>query len=288
MKKHNTSSALMRFRPGKKTFAYKIKIFLFCILTFVTVVHCTVTSMLNSSNIKVTAHRGSCIFSPENTVASVIEAITLGVDYVEIDVQLTKDGQIILLHDSSFERTAGVKAHPWELTYDEILNLNVEEHISSTFPIHTIPLLEEIIRLCPNSVILNIELKNYGHSQDLPQKIVEIIEENNFIDNCIISSSSITLLKEVNRLNHQIKTGIITSSPIKYLHSENNFLDIYIINYIALTPELSLYIHSLGKEIYCWTPNSKIAIEYAIHSGADNIITDKIALANLLILQYQK
>ena len=81
--------------------------------------------LLISADIKITAHRGSTVLSPENSISSVVEALALNVDYIEVDAQLTKDGKVILLHDRTFKRTAGITSKPKDLTYEEMQNINV-------------------------------------------------------------------------------------------------------------------------------------------------------------------
>ena len=271
---------LLEIQKTKKRIKY-IKNFIFIFVIFTFLLQLIISSLLNFSTIKVTAHRGSTFISPENTIASILEAITQDIDYIEIDVQLTKDGKVILLHDSTFYRTAGVKIKPSELTYEEIQKINVGNYKSDAF-FHSAPLLENVLDICPKTITLNIELKDYGNNQQLPQKVIAILEEKNCINNVVISSNSISFLRIVNALNPEIKVGLITSSALFSTYNKK-FIDFYSINYNAITPSLVLYIHSLGKQVYCWTPNSKITINYAIYSGVDNIITDRTSLAKILI-----
>lgn len=259
------------------------KIVLFWGIVIFVVYRVVLSLLLISSNIEITAHRGSTNLAPENTMASVVEAIALNVDYIEIDVQLSKDEQVILLHDATFKRTAGIPLAPYMLTYEEIKELNVGNYKFDTLKF-VAPLLEDVIKICKYSCKLNIELKDYGHSQNLVAKVVELIEGNDFVDNCVITSKSTQLLKQVRNLNPNIKIGLITSSASLSTYVQNKFVDFYSINITALSPSITLYAHSNNKKIYCWTPNNKITIETAIHLGADNIITNNVSLTQILII----
>lgn len=240
--------------------------------------------ILMSSNIEITAHRGSTNIAPENTIASVIEAIALDVNSIEIDVQMSKDGEVFLLHDSSFKRTAKVRAYPWSLSYEEIKAINVGAYKTDTVGFYA-PLLDEVIKICSlSSVDLNVELKDYGHSQQLPDEVIKIIKENDFIDKCVITSSSKKLLRKVRDIEPSIKIGLITSSTNLATYISNRFVDFYSVSYLALSPSIAVLIHSMQKEIYCWTPNNRIAIESAIRSGVDNIITNNVTLAKFLVV----
>lgn len=261
----------------------KRRAILFCLITIFIIYRAVLSMILISSNIEITSHRGSTNLAPENTMASIIEAIALDVDYIEIDVQLSKDEQIILLHDSTFKRTAGIPIAPYMLTYEEIKEINAGNYKFDTFKFD-VPLLEDVMKICQYSCKLNIELKDYGHNQNLATKVVELIEENDFGNNCVITSKSARLLKQVRKLNPNIKIGLITSSASLSTYVQNSFVDFYSVNITALSPSITLYAHSNNKEIHCWTPNTTVAIKAAIHLGADNIITNNVPLTKLLIV----
>lgn len=241
---------------------------------------------LMRSNIAITAHRGATNIAPENTVASVLEAIALGADYVEIDVQLTKDDKVVLLHDTTFKRVAGVGVIARELMYEEILHLNVGAY--KTEIDFRAPLLKEVFDVCMFSPIkINIELKNYKGNEMLPYEVVKLIKEYDFIDKCVITSYSQNFLKIVKRLCPEIRVGLISSSTSLTTYLNCRFVDFYSVNYISLSPSIVMYIHSQHKEIYCWTPSNKLTIERAIRKGADNIITNNVTLTRLLIVSSQ-
>lgn len=261
----------------------KRRVILFCLITIFIIYRAVLSMILISSNIEITSHRGSTNLAPENTMASIIEAIALDVDYIEIDVQLSKDEQIILLHDSTFKRTAGIPIAPYMLTYEEIKEINAGNYKFDTFKFD-VPLLEDVMKICQYSCKLNIELKDYGHNQNLATKVVELIEKNDFANNCVITSKSAQLLKQIRKLNPNIKIGLITSSASLSTYVQNSFVDFYSVNITVLSPSITLYAHSNNKEIHCWTPNTTLAIKTAIHLGADNIITNNVPLTKLLIV----
>lgn len=262
-------------------------ILLFCLYRIV------FSLFLMSSNIRVTAHRGSTQLAPENTIASVLEAIALDVDFIEIDVQLSKDSQVFLLHDPSFKRVAKVDKRPRDLTYEEISQLNVGAYKAREDAIDLItfsaPLLEDVIKVCIlSNVKLNVELKDNGYGEELAEKVVVIIQENDFVERCVVSSYSQRLLRRVKQLEPEIKVGLITNSNAVTTYMKNNFVDFYSVRYVSLSPSIVMYAHSRNKEIHCWTPSTKVAIQAAIHAGADNIITDNVELTKFLIVSNRK
>ncbi|MBM6839834.1 glycerophosphodiester phosphodiesterase, partial [Clostridium saudiense] len=97
-------------------------------------------------NTTATAHRGASIAAPENTLSAFKEAILAQAEYIETDVQETKDGELILLHDSNFKRTTGVDKNVWEVNYDEVKNYNAGHYLNSGYYVENIPTLDEAIK----------------------------------------------------------------------------------------------------------------------------------------------
>ena len=263
------------------------RIVTFIILTVFLLYRLVFSMILIASNITVTAHRGGTKVAPENTIASILEAVALGADCVEIDVQMTKDGEVILLHDASFQRVAKISKRPRELMYEEVQELNVGAYKGETIEFHA-PTLDEVIEVCQLSGMkLNIELKDYSGNDKLPYEVVKIIIEHDFVSNCVISSFSPKFLRIVKELCPEIKVGLITNSNYVTTYMKNNFVDFYSVSYYSLSPSIVMYAHARNKTVSCWTPNSQFAIQTAIRTGSDNIITDNVTLTQVMIVSMQ-
>lgn len=260
-----------------------IRLMFFMIIFWYLLIKIVFNIFLINSNIKITAHRGSKFFSPENTIPSVVEAITLNADFIEIDVQLTKDNKVILLHDRTFGRVGGVDLKPQDLTYDEICNINVGAYKSNLVFVKA-PLLEDVIDVCKllNAKLL-IELKYY-EDDTLPSEVVRIIRENDYIDYCYVQSFSLKMIKQVKEEEPRIKVGLLTYSPSLITYSQNSFVDFFSIHYLSITPQIELYLKSKNKELFCYTPSSEPELAIALNTGAINIITNDVELAKLIIL----
>lgn len=223
-------------------------------------------------DIEITAHRGSSFETPENTLAAVTAAIHNGADYSEIDVQITKDNRIVLLHDKTLKRTTGLKKGVWELTYDEIAKLDAGSYFTEEFRNERIPLLEEIIDLARGQIKLNIELKKNGYDQNLAEEVVKIIEEKNFVHSCVVTSLDYDILQEVERLNANIKTGYIIFLASGDLSTLN--VDFYSIEESNVNENFVINAHAIGREVHVWTINNVDDLERLVFLGVDNIITD--------------
>ncbi len=222
--------------------------------------------------VAVTAHRGSSKDAPENTLSAVHRAIEDGADFAEIDVQETADGVIVLLHDSDLMRIAGVNKKIWELTYAEIKTLDAGSWFSSEFQSERVPTLTEILKLARGEIKLNIELKFNGHEKQLVEKVVKIIEDNNFKSQCVISSLNFEGLKKVRALDPELKIGYIVAKLIgNMFRVDTDFLSL---NSGMVTADVVAGARKRKREVHVWTINTTDNMSYFINLGVDNIITD--------------
>lgn len=236
-----------------------------------------------AKTIAVTAHRGASSAYPENTLAAFVAAKELGADWIELDVQQTKDGQIIVTHDANLKRITGVNQFTWELTYDEIKNLDAGSFLDKKFQNERIPLLRDVIIWAKNNNMkLNIELKSTGGEGNFEEKVAQIIQELNYQKDCVISSLTYSTLENVKRIAPDITTVYVMSlayGDILSLEAADQFS----IEATSVTSSLVNKIHQAGKQIYAWTINSTENIQKMIDLNVDNIITDKITLAKNII-----
>ncbi len=119
------------------------------------------------------AHRGSAATAPENTLAAVRAAVEAGADFVEIDVQETADGEVVVFHDGDFMKTAGDPMKIWEARRSDLERIDIGSWFASEFSSERTPTLEQVLLECKDRSKVNIELKYYGHDEDLEQKVVE-------------------------------------------------------------------------------------------------------------------
>jgi len=209
--------------------------------------------------------------------SAIAHAIEDKADYAEIDVQETADRKVVLIHDKDLLRIAGVKKNIWEVSYQEIKDLDVGSWFGKEFKEERIPLLKDAISLARNRIKLNIELKFNGHDQRLAERVVEILEEDDFISQCIITSLDWEGLRKVRSLNSSIRIGYIVFESIGRIIE----LDVEILSLAARIVDSSL-IHKArkaGKEVHVWTINDPKAMSRFIDLGADNLITDQPGLA---------
>lgn len=230
----------------------------------------------------ITSHRGSSYYAPENTMLAMEYAVRDLSDYVEIDVQQTKDGEIVVIHDTSLKRTTGVNKNVYQVTYDEIKDLDAGKWFDKNLQDARIPTLSEVLEYCKGKIKLNIEIKGYQHSKNLEEKVVEIVESYDMVDDCCFSSFNYNSLKKIKQCNKDMKTGYIISSGYGDF-SKMKYADFFSIRATAVTSNMIKEIHSSKKQVHVWTVNSATQMRNLMQMGVDNIITDNPILANEVI-----
>lgn len=162
----------------------------------------------------VIAHRGASSLAPENTLAAVEKALELNVDVVEIDVHRTYDGELVVLHDDTVDRTTSGTGKIADLTLDEVKSLDAGSWFDPSFKDERIPTLREVLETTRDRAILLIELK--GIRTEVPT--VEMVQEMGLSDQVIIQSFDFQQIQKSKKKAPEIPTIFLMSKPN---HSSN-------------------------------------------------------------------
>jgi glycerophosphoryl diester phosphodiesterase len=223
-------------------------------------------------NIAVTAHRGSSLRAPENTVSALRQAMADGADYAEIDVQTTSDGMVILMHDADLMRIASVNRNIQEIRYEELHDIDIGTWFSKDFSNERTAALDEAIKVVDGHIKLNIELKYNRPDPVLVEKVGNIIRSKAFSEKCVVSSLDYGELQRFRKSFPEIKTGLIIFRALgNYAAIECDFLSVHA---AKATSRLVKSVHRNRKEIHVWTVNDLQTALAMIEVGVDNIITD--------------
>lgn len=231
---------------------------------------------------QITAHRGSSKTAPENTMAAIEAAVGELADFVELDVQMTSDGVVVLGHDASLKRVAGVNRAISSFTWAELQDLDVGSWFSEEFAGERIPSLVEAMELCRGRISLNIEIKNVGRDSLLPAEVVRLILENGMEEQCVVTSTSFNYLEQVKAMAPELRTGYIISAAYGNFYS-SDAVDFISIRSSFVNEALVEKAHAQGKTIHAWTVNTKSEMERLRMLGVDNLITDYPVLAREII-----
>lgn len=239
---------------------------------FLVINHDTTLSHL-AADTEITAHRGGAWKAPENTISALQYTIDSGADYAEVDVQETKDGELILLHDDSLKRTAGVKKNVWDMTLKQIEKLDAGASFHKKFRGEKIPEFTEVLKFCKGRLDLNIEIKYNGKNKGIVNKVVRAIKENHFEDHCVVTSMNYQFLKQIKKIAPEIRTGYIMTMTYGGVQGMEA-ADFFSVKHTYVDEKFVTQAHALGKEVYVWTVNYKGDAKRMLDIGADNIITD--------------
>ena len=236
--------------------------------------------------VEVTAHRGYSAAYPENTIPAFKGAIQVGADWAELDVQQTEDGEVIVMHDSNLKRTTGLDKEVWQVTWDEIKDLDNGSWFDKKYQTVRIPTLEEVLKVCRGKIHLNIEIKPSGHDKDLEEQVAKLLKKYHMRDTCVVSSLKYDSLRKIKQADDSIETAYITSV------SYGNFTDLeyadgYSVESTLLSKSFVNKAQKAGKQIYVWTVNSEERLEKVVGMGIDNVITDDPVMAKELIYEQE-
>ncbi len=234
------------------------------------------------------AHRGFSAAAPENTMPAFQKCIDEGFSAAELDVQMLKDGTIIVMHDDNLKRTTGVDKNVWEVTYDEIKDLDNGRFFDESFAGTEIPTLDEVIKLAgsgKDKLYLNIEIKRNGHDEGITQKVVDIIVANDYIANCDVTSQDYKTLEEIREINPSVLTAYTSAIGIGDIESLDA-ADIISIQETFATYENVERIHRAGKHVFVWTVNERDTMESLVSLNVDAILTNDPGLCKTVIDEY--
>lgn len=225
-------------------------------------------------NPTVMAHRGLSADAPENTLYAFSDAISVGADFIELDVQQTRDGVLVVMHDSNLKRTTGVNKDIWDVDYADIQNLDAGSWFDPAYANARIPTLEETLQFVDKRAKLNIEIKPTKHGSDtLEQDVAELITQYQYTDACYVTSFSYGSLKKIKEANPEIRTGYLMSVAYGQFYSLK-YADAFSLNKVFVTSQVVNAAHQQGKQIFAWTVNSMSEVRSLCNLHVDSIITD--------------
>jgi glycerophosphoryl diester phosphodiesterase len=234
------------------------------------------------------AHRGDRAFAPENTLASFNQAAAKGADAIEFDVKLTSDGQVIVLHDQTVDRTTNGKGNVAAFSLAALKELDANVQFPGQFSVVNIPTLSEVFESVGHQLLMNIELTNYATPGDsLVREVVQLVRHHGMQGRVLFSSFFTRNLRKAAALLPEVPRGLLTWSGILGFwgrtfgwRGDVSALHPY---FTDLKPGLVDRLHAAGKKVNVWTVNQESDVKNMIGWGVDGIITDDPALALRLL-----
>ena len=227
------------------------------------------------------AHRGDYAHAPENTLPSFQQALQKGADGVELDAKLTSDGHVIVIHDSTVDRTTDGKGRVASFTLKAIRTLDAGRWFNEKFSGTRVPLLEEVFEIVGKDKMINIELTNYYFTprDGLVVKVCELIKRHKNQGQILFSSYFTSNLKITAQILPEIPRGLLAMPGLFGLWARS--FGFMFGDYQALHPHISntsreqmQRAHRLKRRVHVWTVNTPDEINRLKEWGVDGIITD--------------
>jgi len=216
------------------------------------------------------AHRGASGYEPENTLLSFEKALEMSTDGIELDVHLSSDGHLMVIHDETIDRTTNGIGAVNQLTLAELKSFRINEK-------HEIPTLDEVLELVDKKCFVNIELKNSDTAEKVVQLIAHYISDKNWKQtHFIVSSFDWNALQQVRFLNDDIRIGVLTETDLDLAISFARFMKAEAIHpdFQLLTNEYVNTIKEKGILVFPWTVNGSTDIQRIKDFQVNGIITD--------------
>ena len=239
------------------------------------------------------AHRGNSGFFPENTMYAFKKSLDLDICGIELDVQKTKDGILVVHHDETLGRVFDGKGYIKKLTFDQLVdsNLNNDELISRDDC--KIPTFEEVLELIkPTNLTINIEIKNNKvRYKGIEEDIINLVKKHNMEERVLISSFNYRSLKRIFRLDPTIKTAYLVGaftfkhkSLKKVLKRCKECNCVYIHpSYDVVNKELVTEAHKKGISVQVYTVNSITIMKKLIKLKVDGVFTNYPKIINTIV-----
>lgn len=233
------------------------------------------------------AHRGASGYAPENTIAAFEKAIELRADMIELDVHLTKDGVVVVIHDETLDRTTNKTGLVKDYNWDEIKDADAGSWKGEEFKGEKLPTLDESIKHINGRVKLLIEIKDGGDFYPGLEKAVwEVVKANNAQSWCEVQSFS----QDAVEIFHSLNTGlplyklVVGNIPVLPVHVDIKLKGGGVLKYKEYTgvnpnkkfvrKRIVKKLHARGQKIYVWTVNKEEDMKKIVEKGVDGIITN--------------
>lgn len=205
-------------------------------------------------------HRGASAYAPENTFAAFEKARKLGADFIELDVQLTKDGELAVIHDDKVDRTTNGTGFVRHFTMKELKKLDAGSWFSPSFQGEKIPKLEDVLHKYHKKIGLLIEIKSSRTQPGVEQAIGRLIERYGFSNNTIVQSFDADAIMTLHNLYPSIpgavlmrpRFGMLPHGRLRHIATFARYVSL---KHTMLNPFLINFVQSHNLKVFAWTVN---------------------------------
>jgi glycerophosphoryl diester phosphodiesterase len=231
------------------------------------------------------AHRGASVHAPENTLAAFDLAFAHGADAIELDVKLSADGHVVVIHDLTVNRTTGGRGRVRDLKLVELRALDAGSFFSPNFHSEKIPMLEEVFETVGKNLFINVELTNYSTPRDhLVESVCMLVKKFNIQKNILFSSFFASNLSKARSYLPEVPCGLLAAGglPGAWARSFGFAFGDYAAlhpNLRDVTPQQVARTHRLNRRLHVWTVNAEADLRRLMEWRVDGVFTDDPRLA---------
>lgn len=240
---------------------------------------------LSASQPVIFGHRGASAHAPENTLAAFELAVAQNADAIELDAKLSADGQVVVIHDATVDRTTGGHGRVKDLTFSQLRALDAGSFFSESYRGEKIPALEEVFEAVGTRTFINVELTNYTTPRDgLVETVCKLVKKFELQKRVMFSSFFASNLAKARAYLPDVPSGLLALNG--FLGAWARSFGFAFGRYQALHPHLTdvtpqqvQRVHRLNRRIHVWTVNAAEDMRRLFHWGVDAIFTDDPQLA---------
>jgi len=224
------------------------------------------------------AHRGASAYAPENTMAAFEKAIELGADILELDLHLTRDNELVVIHDDTLDRTTDGRGPVHERSLDEIRRLDAGGWFGREFVGQRIPTLSEVLDRFAGKVPLALEIKaGSTFFPGIEEKVVSVLRRHSAIEHSAVASFDHYALRRVKEIEPTVRTAaLLVGRPVSISAIAGpGKADAMALEASLVTRTEVEACRAAGLQIVVWVVNELARMRYFIDLGVDGIITDR-------------
>ncbi len=229
----------------------------------------------------VIAHRGASAKAPENTMAAIELAVDSGAEWVEIDVQETVSGEVLVFHDKDYMRMSKSPTKLRDVTPEERAELDIGSWFEPRFSDQRTPTLNQVLDFCRDRSGIIIELKYYGDEENLEQRVIDLVEAANMEKQVKLMSLKLKGVEKIRALRPSWNVGLLSSVAVGDLTRLD--VDFLGLNAGSINDRLVDRAHKADMEVYAWTVNDPTNMSAMLSRGVDGLITDRPARCRKVI-----
>lgn len=240
--------------------------------------------------LKSISHRGASAYAPENTMAAFRKGVDMHSDFIEIDVQLSKDGVPIIIHDDTLDRTTDGEGSVSAYTLKELKSLDAGSWFGEEYSNERIPTLDEVLEEFGGKISILVELKSPELYPGVEEKVASALKDHHLVNSnkndIIIQSFNHASIQKSKELLPEIPHGVLVGNnwanvSDRQLEEFATYADYMNPNFNIVTKELVERVHNVGMKMYPYTIKKQSEADKLYRLGVDGIITDYPEYANI-------